>query len=245
MKFSVSRLRRKPRSRSGSGRAGPRTGHRRHRLSGTAPRRPDSCWVWQRLEIRCSSSAPRSANIGFIFRITANSACLLIAIPSKSSKRRSKYWSREVCHRSHNFAAAPDYFWPPLSGCPFRDKLQPSALSAAVAGIDACRIWNAAMRALKIAGAAVAAIVVVAGLRAGDRDSLRFPDLGDPGAGRTRDRLPADNRRRHQDRRLAVAERQLARRHAAGPQKSRQQRPADHRQPSGRRHAVEPVVGPS
>jgi len=33
-------------------------------------------------EIRCNSSGPRSANIGFIFRITANSACLLIAIPS-------------------------------------------------------------------------------------------------------------------------------------------------------------------
>ena len=43
-----------------------------------------SCWVWQRPDIRCSSSAPRSANIGFIFRITANSACLLIAMPSRA-----------------------------------------------------------------------------------------------------------------------------------------------------------------
>ena len=40
------------------------------------------CSVWQRLDIRASSSAPRSANIGFIFKMTANSAALLIAMPS-------------------------------------------------------------------------------------------------------------------------------------------------------------------
>ena len=43
-----------------------------------------SCRVWQRPASRCNSSAPRSANIGFIFRMTANSACLLIVLPSKS-----------------------------------------------------------------------------------------------------------------------------------------------------------------
>ena len=75
--------------------------------------------------MRCNSSAPRSANIGFIFRMTANSACLLIVMPSRigpgpnPSEPLAKFSARyEVCHKSHNFAAPPEYFWLALSRFP-------------------------------------------------------------------------------------------------------------------------------
>ena len=70
-----------------------------------------------------SSSVPRSANIGFIFRMTANSACLLIAIPFNVSSRqighRQNRRAREVCHKSHNFAAPRIIFERLLSSSPF------------------------------------------------------------------------------------------------------------------------------
>ncbi len=72
--------RRRRRSRYGSGPGARRTARPPHRPSGTAPRHSPRCWVWQSSDSRWSSSAPRSANIGFIFRMTANSACLLISM---------------------------------------------------------------------------------------------------------------------------------------------------------------------
>ena len=100
------------------------------------------------------------------------------------------------------------------------------------------------MRVLKIAGAAIVAVIVVAGLLLVDRRALGFPDVGNPGAGRARNRLPADHRGRQQDRDLAVAQRDAERRHAAGSEGPRRLQPRHRRQRAGRRDAGEPVVGP-
>ena len=103
-----------------------------------------SCWVWQRPDIRCNSSAPRSANIGFIFKITANSACLLIAMPSGATSNVIEdsvhnFARLEVCHKSHNFAAPPDYFWRfelfPRSGISLDDQPRPPTVAP-----DRCRL---------------------------------------------------------------------------------------------------------
>jgi hypothetical protein len=75
------------------------------------------------------------------------------------------------------------------------------------------------------------------------RDSLRVHDLGDPGPGRARNRLPADDRGLHQNWRVAVAERDAERRHAAGPERPRQLQSPDGRQRKSRHHAGKPVVG--
>ena len=78
---------------------------------------------------------------------------------------------------------------------------------------------------------------------AGDRDSLQLPDLDHPGAGRATDRLSAGGRGQHPHRGLAVAQRDPERRHAAGPERPRQQRSPDRDPGPGRHHPEEPVVG--
>ena len=85
------------------------------------------------------------------------------------------------------------------------------------------------MRALKIAGAAIAAVIAVIALLLVIGIPSGLPDLGNPGAGRARDRLSADHRWRHQDRHLAVAQRDAERHHAAGPEGPRHQQSPDRR----------------
>ena len=101
------------------------------------------------------------------------------------------------------------------------------------------------MRVVKIAGAAIAAVIVVAALLLIVGVPSGYPDVGNPGAGRARDRLQTDHRRLQQDRHLAVAQRDAERRHAAGPEGSRRHQPRHRRQRAGRRDAGEPVVGPT
>src|SRR6266850_6432337 len=110
-----------------------------------------SCWVWQSPEIRCSSSAPRSANIGFIFKMTANSACLLIAIPSNAAppgSDRSHHSPHLKCAISHITLQSPRIIFGSFGPPP-------------VSGISSLLVWNVDMKALKIAGAAIAALLVV------------------------------------------------------------------------------------
>ena len=61
------------------------------------------------------------------------------------------------------------------------------------------------MRALKIAGAAIAAVIVVIALLLIVGVPSGFLTSDDRGAGRARNRLPADHRGLQQDRHLAVA----------------------------------------
>ena len=80
------------------------------------------------------------------------------------------------------------------------------------------------MRALKIAGAAIAAVIVVIALLLVDRHPVGLPDGADPGAGRARDRLQArPSTALQQDRPVAVAQRHAERRHAAGSEGPRHQ----------------------
>src|ERR1700688_2445395 len=131
-------------------------------------------WVWQRLEIRASSSGPRSANIGFIFRMTANSAALLIAMPSgmvrtAAGPKSSKYGGLQnrlpgKCVISHiTLPPTPIIFGGfepiPVSGIDLRKRRVPTG----GATFDAvCPVRNIVMRAWKIAGSAIAAVIVLA-----------------------------------------------------------------------------------
>ena len=97
------------------------------------------------------------------------------------------------------------------------------------------------MRALKIAGAAIAAVVVVIALLLVIGIPSGFLTAADPGAGRARDRLQARHQWRRQDRPVAVAQHHAERRHAAGSEGPRHQPPLHRRQHPGRRDARQPV----
>src|SRR6478609_8240037 len=110
-----------------------------------------SCWVWQRPEIRCSSSAPRSVNIGFIFKMTANSACLLIAIPSSAARPgsdRPHHSPHLKCAISHITLQSPRTIFGSFGPPP-------------VSGISSLLVWNVDMKLFKIAGVAIAALLVI------------------------------------------------------------------------------------
>ena len=74
------------------------------------------------------------------------------------------------------------------------------------------------MRALKIAGGAVAAVIVVAALLLVIGIPSGFLTSAMQAAGRTRNRIPADDRGLHQGRPVAVAQRDADRRHAGEPE---------------------------
>ena len=75
-----------------------------------------------------------------------------------------------------------------------------------------------------------------------DRRSLELPDIGNPGAGRARNRLQARDQWRDQDRSVATAQRHPERRRAAGPEGRRDQQPPDREQHPRRHDAGERLV---
>ena len=93
------------------------------------------------------------------------------------------------------------------------------------------------MRALKIAGAAIAAVIVVIALLLVIGIPSGLPDVADPGPGRARDRLQAHHQWRRQDRAVAVAQHHAERRHAAASEGPRHQQPLHRQQHRGGRDA--------
>ena len=97
------------------------------------------------------------------------------------------------------------------------------------------------MRALKIAGAAIARRGRRHRAAAGDRHPVGLPDGADPGAGRARDRLQARHQWRRQDRPVAIAQHHAERRHAAASEGPRHQPPLRGRKHRGGGDARQPV----
>ena len=203
-----------------------------------------SCWVWQRpadpLQFVGAKVREHRVHLQNDRKFGLFAHCNAFQIdPKPSQGPLAKLHPDEVCHKSHNFAATSGLFLArferyPVSGISSSHRPRPAGLQ-----IDAgCPVWNVDMRALKIAGAAIAAVIVVIALLLVIGIPSGFLTSADPGAGRARDRLQADHRRRDQDRALAVAQRDAERRHAAGPEGPRHQQPPDRRQHPGRRDAV-------
>ena len=131
----------------------------------------------------------------------------------------------------------------PVSGINSPDRLRPRVARRNRA---VCAVWNVEMRALKIAGAAIAAVIVVIALLLVIGIPSGFLTSADRGAGRARDRLQARDQRRGQDRPVAVAQR-----HAERHRRCRTRRTATSttastaRQHPGRRDAGERVGRPA
>ena len=97
------------------------------------------------------------------------------------------------------------------------------------------------MKALKIAGAAIARRDRRHRAAAGDRHPVGLPDGADPGAGRARDRLQARHQWRRQDRPVAIAQHHAERCHAAASEGPRHQPPLRGRKHRGGGDARQPV----